>query len=1243
MHANVLPVQAPLLPSGPRLRILAWNVAGAVTALKASALLDAAEKWGAQVLLLQEVGRSAVWAGAVAETGGGYTHWELRLREAQGDKGGVAVAVRTDVPPFFEVDGEKGDKYALTLRLRLRDGSSAAGEVHLHVTSVYWAPSLDLESAAALHVANALSEGLSPHVLGGDVNAAFGSWGSSDEVLGPGTWVVRKMTPGYAHSEVGGAVAPATFAKYRKRAFKLLQAGLLGSMQLADGLLEPALPSRVARGGAARRAVGGTASHLTHVWISAGLRQVLASCSVLAPPGAQGEPAEVRNYAGLLLVGSDHHAVEMVLALDAAPEAAAPAELVPGGGFTLTGPPSALPKPDDVAGWTKFRAASRDTMLAALDGTYSEDVRGALAHEAVGVRRVAVNGITEAVTAALLAAGRTVRVQVRAQRQPQIPADVLRFAEPMLRQAAADLRQGGPAAGTALTTAAGRLRTSSLAQSVQAAASAAAVHRGITLSNLRKHAAQLSGSILAALAKAVGAEPPQRAPCALPRRLTRQDGSVLLCPPGASLAQCGNMLVALQEELLRGAGAVGAASISAEAGSGAAAGAAAGAEAGEAAAEAAAVWREAPAAPAEGAAPGLDFDALRAVKDGPASVAAPAERLHERVSVGEVAAAVRAMKRRKSHGMDRLRAEHLKGAHPVVLHALAWLLSAVLHARVLPDLWQCGRLIAVPKRAGASSKRDFRPLTMGATLRKLLATVLLRRLAAAAARHGVPGDSQHGYIAHRNVDTALLALRGHLSAIRTAGAPAPLLLSLDIAAAFDTLPRSVLRELLVVDGWQHPADVAALAVLYQRAEARLEAATPHGTLAAATCASVHAGVAQGCPLSGLLFVLALNEVEEAVAELVRGGSLHFPVGLVLYCDDVQLCVGDAFDAALVMRAVLTAVSSIGLQLSLHKCAVLRLGAPLDHGAAAEEQLDLGLDGGVTLPVRNTLKVLGVLLDCDADGLGHARWRVQLTVAMAYRLHSEGLNAERLPADLLRAVWTTYLQPLLLSGCEQVLSASVGAVLDAGQRTAICVLVRGKPVLAGAPCIYRELAVPPARALHFLRGVALAARATEHLGGSAAAAGVQQLLDSAPAGALTVALRQAVTAGGVGLHARRTQALRDAQLLAMRARSQHAGAAWLSGFAVPPVSFTCVFRGDASAHCLTRRDPLARADARSVTLGAVQPGPVGPHSRQAPPSCRRGGAPGAPSRHPPGHRLGVAARAVRGGAPCGLCRRTHFGT
>ncbi|KAH6587142.1 hypothetical protein BASA50_001425 [Batrachochytrium salamandrivorans] len=186
-------------------------------------------------------------------------------------------------------------------------------------------------------------------------------------------------------------------------------------------------------------------------------------------------------------------------------------------------------------------------------------------------------------------------------------------------------------------------------------------------------------------------------------------------------------------------------------------------------------------------------------------------------------------------------------------------------------------------------------------------------------------------------------------------------LFIDIRKAFDTVPVGTLLWKLQNMGFPRRT-LAFLKALYTFSSARARA----GSLLSDPF-PVQRGVRQGCPLSGLLFNLFINDILDGVAPITVPGLPRDtnPIRGLMYADDVA--VFSDFEQSLL--AASTAVEQWANRFTGH------LAPRLDN------PLDIRLHGQLVSRVKS-YKYLGVLIDSKLD---HSAWLKQKRSALEHTI------------------------------------------------------------------------------------------------------------------------------------------------------------------------------------------------------------------------------------------------------------------
>lgn len=1006
------------------LRIASWNVRGISTPAQAVALAAWAAEQAVDVLLLQDtqptLGSSAEDAAAfpLAELPG---PWQLFMVPATDQRvPRVAIAVRAGAGRVQDAVLLDSAPYAVTVRLALHAGVSVASHTTLMASSVYWPPDGASHDAAFLDVITTLGrqdDGL--HIVGGDFNAPLGDTEAAGLV--PISWLGQEcLAPApVSHSEVPCSPAASTAARYATTCAETMGAAFTGSLAPVDGMLQVAEPTF-----AQQRPDGSTVERvLDHMFFTETALHAVNSCGV----AAAASPAAA---AAVAVLNSDHRPLVLALTADGSTAAASgagiPVEATPPSPRLTS--PDAAPERRTVTG-----AALNSAAPVVLDLAQRH-----LCSESVQQRQHGLGRIENVITDAIQRQPQRASVK-RGRRSPQLFPDAL-------------LKHGGAALERAMALAEAardapydaamqrKLRDSlataerkALDATLLAAALASEAHDGRGVAAALSAAKAVHGSALGALGALPQGEAAQHP---LPASLTVGDSAPILCPDDADDATLSAMATALQEGL---------AAVSVDAG-------------------VTPAWQ----LPSDGVPlepPTLDVDRVAAIVDGSRRLApATTEPLPADVpfSEGEVRAALHRLPNGRARGFDCLAAEHWKSAHEVVVVLLTFLFNAIVAAGCAPPSWATSRLVPLPKRAAPRTLAHWRPISIVAVLPKLFASILHRRLQAAAQAVGVPGDAQHGFRPQRSTLTALLAITEAIR-LRIAAGLSCVVVALDFKKAFDRVPRDGLRSAL--SGMGLPDSVVdKIAVLYQMTGVQLRVGRGKAALQTALPSATNTGVRQGCPLSPLLyaiFVDSLRGVVDAAVQLAVPGGGSVSV-LISFADDVTLTVASDADANSAVAAVHAWCTVHGVELAWEKTQVMRFGP----AAANKDPFVLHRHGmeALILPISSHIKVLGVMLDADLSGVPHAKYRAAVAGKRAEQLAASGVRGGMAPLPLVRAVFKAYVEPTLYYGAELFQTPAAIGVLDGALRRCAAVMLGLRVDRCAPRCLLMELGVVPARAV-----------------------------------------------------------------------------------------------------------------------------------------------------------------------------------
>jgi exonuclease III len=330
------------------------------------------------------------------------------------------------------------------------------------------------------------------------------------------------------------------------------------------------------------------------------------------------------------------------------------------------------------------------------------------------------------------------------------------------------------------------------------------------------------------------------------------------------------------------------------------------------------------------------------------------------LQLSELKAALLASATSKKPGLDGLPYELYSALWPVVGQALldCWHECMSQDSPCLPPEMVEGCIVLLYKGGGSREELgNYRPITLLNADYKLIAKAYAQRFGDPAAT--VVDDTQTAFLPGRWIgDNVLHHLEevDYLEATQTPGC----ILFLDFAKAYDRMDRDWIQQCMQHMGFGERARAAVRCLLA-------------GTRARAMCNGhltrtfdITSGVAQGSPLSPLLYVLAAQPLAAKVRQLQRH-NLFVPVqqpdglgapGIHQHADDTTLHAATATDAeVLVDQAVQPFCRATNSRLNAQKSKVLLLGGAQPPAQGAGSGISYPTPGAPVIAVRH----LGIML------------------------------------------------------------------------------------------------------------------------------------------------------------------------------------------------------------------------------------------------------------------------------------------
>ncbi|KAH6582291.1 hypothetical protein BASA60_002054 [Batrachochytrium salamandrivorans] len=343
------------------------------------------------------------------------------------------------------------------------------------------------------------------------------------------------------------------------------------------------------------------------------------------------------------------------------------------------------------------------------------------------------------------------------------------------------------------------------------------------------------------------------------------------------------------------------------------------------------------------------------------------DTLDQDFSWNQIAAALLQMSPRKAPGDDGITtafyqaalympANTQEGIPPTPFaRALLRVCGQVFASATIPRAWLCASIVSIDKKDGdplnPGDKRGIALINVGL---KLVCKVLQMRIERFVETNNLLSYEQAGFRKREECVGQVVSLVDIIQRRQNAGLNTHVLF-IDIRKAFRYSP-----------SWHctHPHLLELGQDHYYR--------TPF---------PVQRGVRQGCPLSGLLFNLFINDILDGVAPITVPGLPRDtnPIRGLMYADDVAVFADSEQSLLAASTAIEQWANQWEMQFGVAKCGIISFTGHL--APRLDNPLDIRLHGQLVSRVES-YKYLGVLIDSKLD---HSAWLKQKRSALEHTI------------------------------------------------------------------------------------------------------------------------------------------------------------------------------------------------------------------------------------------------------------------
>ncbi|XP_023210577.1 uncharacterized protein LOC111613450 [Centruroides sculpturatus] len=268
-------------------------------------------------------------------------------------------------------------------------------------------------------------------------------------------------------------------------------------------------------------------------------------------------------------------------------------------------------------------------------------------------------------------------------------------------------------------------------------------------------------------------------------------------------------------------------------------------------------------------------------------------------------------------GPDGLRYLHWRRVDPKGLITAA-IFNAVRRIGYVPSSWKISTTVLIHKKGEVSNISNWRPICLSNTLGKLYTACLADRLLRWCNTNNRLSSSQKGFLNYQGCIEHNFVLQSVIQNARRCRKDC-FIAWLDIANAFGNIPHVTLWESLKWHGLHQDA-ICVLQQLYDGSSTQVRT-----SMGLTESIPMQSGVKQGCPISPLLFILAVEPAIRRIADLDKGYSLNgYPTSVLAYADDIALISDTAEGLQLQLDAIADWTKWANINFNIAKCGTLSI-------------------------------------------------------------------------------------------------------------------------------------------------------------------------------------------------------------------------------------------------------------------------------------------------------------------------------
>uniref|UniRef100_A0A914Q7V0 Reverse transcriptase domain-containing protein n=1 Tax=Panagrolaimus davidi TaxID=227884 RepID=A0A914Q7V0_9BILA len=246
------------------------------------------------------------------------------------------------------------------------------------------------------------------------------------------------------------------------------------------------------------------------------------------------------------------------------------------------------------------------------------------------------------------------------------------------------------------------------------------------------------------------------------------------------------------------------------------------------------------------------------------------------------------------------------------------LFNAVKRLKHIPQAWNKSSTILIFKKGDANDIKNWRPIALSNTISKLYSSTIAKRIQSWAIRNKIISPSQKGFMPFEGclehsfeIQTIIQHAKRNKNEVIVAW--------LDLYNAFGNLPHSSLFQSLEMAGLS-PETIDEIKLLYANSETTIR--LPSGP---SESILIESGVKQGCPLSPIIFNIAMEPLIRAIENANSGYEIHGKQhSSKTFADDICTISKNILFAERQMNYATTVANWMGIKFNAKKCSTLHI-------------------------------------------------------------------------------------------------------------------------------------------------------------------------------------------------------------------------------------------------------------------------------------------------------------------------------